>query len=176
VESRPQTPIKSGCSRPFKACLAVLILVTVTVIGLLIYAIRTPAIRGLVRCQSNMAEIGAALRRYADLHGSYPDDLSAIRKEYLKNPNVLRCPLDTSVNDRPSYIYHQPKPNSGPNFVVLVCPHHRFSTETPPARLVYLKKGIVKLELIEETDSKQHTNTKKSTKNKGMRKHPLGEE
>lgn len=121
-----------------------------------------------------MIEIGAALRRYADLHGSYPDDLSAIRKEYLKNPDVLRCPLDTSLNDRPSYIYHQPKPNSGPDFVVLVCPHHRFSTETPPARLVYLKKGIVKLELVEESDSQQYT--KKSTKSKRRRTPPLGEE
>ena len=174
MESQPQIPSTKGCSRPFKACLAVLILVAAAFIGLLIYAIRMPAIRGLVKCQSNMIEIGAALRRYADLHGSYPADLSAIRREYLKDPGVLRCPLDTSPSDRPSYIYHRPKPNSGPDFVVLVCTHHRFSPETPPARLVYLKRGVVKLELIEEAGSKK--NTKNAARSKGMRTHPLGEE
>jgi hypothetical protein len=129
--------------------MVVLVLVALVFVGLLLYAMRMPAVRGMLKCQSNLMEVGGALRRYADLHGSYPRDLSAIEKDYLKDPSVLRCPLDRNSGGVSSYIYHPPGPNAKGDFVVLVCTRHRFSRDTPATQLVYLKKGVVHARIVE---------------------------
>lgn len=132
--------------------MVVLVLVALVFAGLLLYAMRMPAVRGMLGCQSNLMEVGGALRRYSDLHGSYPRDLSAIEKDYLKDPSVLRCPLDRDPSGVSSYIYHRPGANAKGDFVVLVCTRHRFSRDTPRTQLVYLKKGAVHVRIVESED------------------------
>lgn len=135
---------RPGCSRPAKACAITLVAVVALFLGLMFYAFRMPVVRGVVRCQTNMREIGDALRRYNDVNRSYPRDLESMSKDYLKDPSVLRCPLDRSPSEAPSYIYHRPDSSSPGSFVVLECRHHDLGRDLPPSTLVYMKNGTVK--------------------------------
>lgn len=132
-----------GCSTPLKACLVVGALVFVLLIGGLIWTLRLPAVRSLIRCRSNMTQIGEAIRRYHDVTGSYPPELAVLRRDYLKDPSVLRCPLDRSPGDAPSYLYHRLRPDSPERAVVLECDRHRLKPGKQRVKLLLLKNGQV---------------------------------
>ncbi len=140
-----------GCSRPVKACLVVIVALAALFIGLLTYTLKMPAVQGMVRCRSNMMDIGAALKRYHDANGRYPADLGEIRAEYLKDPSVLRCPQARSSDGESSYVYHRPPSGARGSFVILECRNHRFSPKTPRSTLVYLKSGIVKTRVARDS-------------------------
>lgn len=152
----PQPEIRQpqGCSRSFRACIVVVGLLTVLFLGLLVYAFRMPAVRGVVRCKSNLEAIGAALGRYNDVNGSYPRSLAEIRSEYLKDPSVLRCPLDEARAGDTSYVYHRPKSTAKDSFVILECHHHRLLRDAPPTVLVYQLGGVVKTVMQHESGTK----------------------
>jgi len=141
AEERPR-----GCGRFLKGCLIIGALVVVVIIALFltlniisVWVLRKPEVRNMMICREHMVELGDALTRYRDVHGSYPEDLQDLKKEYLKNPEVLRCPLDKSPGTQPSYTYHKPDANSPDDFVMLECARHRLGSDMPNTRLV-LKK------------------------------------
>jgi hypothetical protein len=108
-----------------------------------------PAVVSMRACQDNMLDISDALRRYDDVNNQYPSNLMALRKDYLKNDSVLRCPLDKSPGNEPSYVYHRPGPHSGDDFVVLECSLHRISPNEPIPKIVVLKSGRVTVEKLQ---------------------------
>jgi len=142
---RDVTPRPGGCARVFRGCAVIAVLMVLALIALLIYGVRMPSVRALAICQNNMLAVDAALDRYNDVHGEYPPDLNALRKDYLKDLCVLRCPLDHSKNDEPSYIYHRPGPSASGDFIVLECVRHRLYPGLPVSRLQITKDGSPKL-------------------------------
>jgi hypothetical protein len=140
----PRTP--RGCSRPLKACAVILALVVVAVILLFWYALRMPAMRALVQCQTNMMAVGQALQRYEDVNGVYPKDLDTLKKDYLKDDSVLRCPLVKPDEEGSCYIYHRPGPGADDKFVILECDLHKTRGEVPIKKLQLLKDGTVNAE------------------------------
>ncbi len=135
-----------GCSRSLKGCAIIVAVAFVAVIALLIYMSRMPVVQDVVTCRMNMTAVGAALNRYHDVHNAYPETLDELKKDYLKNPSVLRCPLDKSPGTEPSYIYHRPKSNSPAKFVVLECCRHRLSKGMPISKMQLRKDGSITLE------------------------------
>ncbi len=135
-----------GCRRLLIGCGVVTALIIAGFAALLIYTLRMPSARELLRCRDDMIAVGDALRRYEDVNGSYPPDLQALEKDYLKDPSVLRCPLDKSPSSQTSYIYHRPGPNAKGDFVVLECCRHRIRGDVPVSRLLILKDGTFNIE------------------------------
>jgi hypothetical protein len=110
----------------WSTALAIIIAAAALLIGLMLVAVsQTPSLRNKVRCQSNMIAISEALRRYSWPNDGYPDSLESLRKEYLKDAGVLRCPLDKNPAGKPSYIYIKPEMDSSDDMVVLGCDRHR---------------------------------------------------
>ena len=143
-QQQPETPRRTGCSRPLKACALILALLAIAFIATLIYMIRLPVVRSLVKCQSNMMAISAAIKRYNDVNGAYPPNLMALKKDYLKAPSVLRCPLSELGSDKPSYIYHRPGPNAPDDFAILECKLHKLRPDVPISKLQLLKNGTIR--------------------------------
>jgi hypothetical protein len=142
-------PSKSGCRKPLTACAVITALVIAVVVGLLIYLFRMPVIVNMRACQSKMIEINDALRRYYDVNGEYPPDLRTLEKDYIKDKSVLRCPLDKSPGNAPSYVYHRPGRNAPGDFVVLECSLHRLARNEPVIKLVLLKNGRPTVERLQ---------------------------
>ena len=135
-----------GCSRPLKGCAIIAAIAFVGVIALLIYMSRMPVVQDVVTCRMNMTAIGAALDRYHDVHNSYPRSLDEMKKDYLKNPSVLRCPLDKSSGTETSYIYHRPKAGYPPSFIVLECCRHKLAKDAPISKMKLRKDGKIILD------------------------------
>lgn len=131
----------AGCSKPLKACSVIVVVCMLAVIGLLIYAMQLKPIRIMLKCRNNITEVGAALDRYHTVNGEYPPDLETLKKEYLKDPNVLKCPLDKSSGDKSSYIYNRPSSSSKDTFVILECDRHKASRDLPPSKLKLMVNG-----------------------------------
>ena len=140
---------QSGCRKPLTACAVITALVIAAVVTLLIYLFRLPVVVSMRACQTNMIEINDALRRYYDVNGVYPPDLDTLEKDYFKDKSVLRCPLDKSPGNAPSYVYHRPSPNAPGDFVVLECSLHRLGPNEPIPKLVLLKNGHVTVERLQ---------------------------
>lgn len=152
--------VSKGPSRLFKGCAIVGVLAIVGLIMLLMYLMKMPSIRDIMLCRTNMVSVGNAIGRYYDFTGSYPTNLSDIKKEYLANPAVLRCPLDKSEDNKPSYKYNRPGPNAGDKFVILECDRHRLMKDMPVSKLILYKNGMVEMEkpdmkAIEEKNRKK---------------------
>ncbi len=112
----------------WSTALAVTIAAIALLVGLMLVVIsQVPSARHKLRCKSNMMAISAALQRYYWPNETYPDNLDALRKDYLKEPGVLRCPADKSPGRKPSYDYIKPAPNAPGNAIVLSCDRHRGS-------------------------------------------------
>lgn len=134
-----------SCSKPLIGCGIAAGIAVALVLGMLLYLLRMPVIRSVMACRSNMTELGRALERYHDVNHEYPADLIALKKEYLKDPKVLECPLDTDGGE-PSYTYHRPGPDAPDDFVVLECSRHRLEAGAEPSTLKLLKNGSVTVE------------------------------
>lgn len=136
----------SGGSNLLKGCAIVAAMAIVGLIVLLVYLVRMPTVQSIMKCRMNMVAVGDAIGRYHDATGAYPADLHAIEKEYLTDRSVLRCPLDKSKDNKPSYAYHRPGANSGDRFIMLECNRHRFGKEMPVSKLMLLKDGTIEME------------------------------
>lgn len=134
-----------GCSRPMKGCMVTIGIALIGLMALLFYASRMPAVREIVQCRDNMTQIGAAIGRYHDVNGTYPADLLVLKKEYIKDQSILRCPLDKSPGNAPSYSYHKPVPGSRGHFAMLECDRHRMSKEIPPYKMIFRKDGSLEI-------------------------------
>lgn len=146
LEPKPEvSPRPRGCGRLFRGCAVIAVLMVLALIAMLVYGVRMPSVQALAMCQTNMLAVDAALERYNDVNGHYPPDLASLRKDYLKDPAVLRCPLDHSKTNEPSYIYHRPGPGASGDFVVLECLRHRLYPGLPMSRLTVTKDGSPKL-------------------------------
>ncbi|MCL5103487.1 MAG: hypothetical protein M1133_05155 [Armatimonadetes bacterium] len=126
---------RSGCSRPLKGCAIIAAVLCLAFIGLMIWLFRNPNVRNLVRCTENMVKVGDALRRYHDVNNKYPPDLESLKKDYLKDPGVLQCPVGPLTGDDPNYTYHAPPADAKESFVVLECARHVFGRGSPPIKL-----------------------------------------
>jgi hypothetical protein len=127
-----------GSSLLLKSCLIITALILGLFILVMIYALRLDSVKSMVACGENMKELGAAIGRYTDVNGHRPAGLNALRKEYLQHASVLRCPLDKSPGDAPSYTYH---PDAGDDQVMLECDRHHLRSDMPRSRLVVLGSG-----------------------------------
>jgi hypothetical protein len=128
----------------------------VGVLILLIYLGRLPFVQDIVKCRTNMADVGAALQRFCDVNGRYPAQLVDLERDYLKDPTVLRCPLDKSSDSNTSYTYHRPKASSPADFVVLECTRHRLAKDMPRTKLLLHKDGNVTVENPARSESPSH--------------------
>ena len=131
-------PNPVGCSLPLKGCLVAYLLVMALFLGVLTYFSRMPSVQAMGVCKYNLQELSAAISRYEDVTGNRPQKLEGLAKQYLKDPSVLRCPLDKSVGDAPSYIYN---PNATDDQVMLECGRHKIRKDMPNSRLVVLGSG-----------------------------------
>lgn len=131
--------------------------------------LRMPGVNTTLKCRSNMEELGAAITRYKDVNNKYPEKLSDLKKEYLKDTSVLRCPLDKNKDNDTSYVYHRPGPGAKGTFVMLECDRHRPRRDMPKIKLKLLKNGTVisqtpsykeMLKEIEEKEKKQEKKNK----------------
>jgi len=128
-----------------KGCLITTAVLIGLFMGMTIWLARVPSVRDTMRCKTNMEEIGGALNRYSDVNGCYPANLESLKKDYLEDLSVLRCPLDKSTENSPSYIYHCPKENAKDTDVILECDRHRLYSGMPVSMLVLLKNGKFKV-------------------------------
>ncbi len=146
----------SGCSGPLKGCLIVVAIVIIVLIVLLIQLYRTPTVQDINECRSNMVEIGAALDRYEDVNGHYPERLSDLKEEYLKDTDVLKCPRDKSKSTEVSYTYFMPDKDSPDDFIVLTCDRHRIMKNEPKKVLVLYLDGsfdMIDIKDLEKDDN-----------------------
>lgn len=129
----------SGCM--LRGCLIATAVITALFISMAIYMWHVPSMRERTVCQLHMIEVAAAISRYTDVNGHRPSNLHELAKEYLKDPSVLRCPLDKSGGDAPSYIYN---PKASDSQIMLECNRHRLRSDMPKSRLVILGNGTFK--------------------------------
>jgi len=115
-------PTPPGCSKALKGCLVITTILLGLFIAAVFLATRIPSVRASGECMSNMQEVAAAISRYEDVEGRRPSDLKLLAKDYLEDRSVLRCPLDGSVGDTPSYAYNPKARGSG---VMLECDRHK---------------------------------------------------
>ena len=139
-----------GCSKYFKGCLIITAVMMAAIIGLFIYAMNLPAIQVMLECRDNMTQVGEALERYHSVNSTYPPDLETLKKEYLKDPSVLKCPLDKSGGNKSSYIYHKPPENAADTFVILECDRHSMGHNMPPSKLKLMINGEFKSPSFQE--------------------------
>lgn len=93
---------------------------------------RYPTISDIANCQLNLPEIYGAVERYRATHeDKYPPSLDILRKEYMKDPSVLVCPLDKSKSGKTSYTYTPPKENPKEDDILIRCNRHRVRLDLP---------------------------------------------
>jgi len=126
-------------TRPLKACAVLAALAMIGLIVMLVVVAKMPTVRSLAVCRTNMAAIGQAIRRYHDVNDAYPASLSQLRGVYLKDNSVLRCPLDKSEGDSPSYTYRRPSESSPATFQMLECDRHRLRKDVSISRIILQK-------------------------------------
>lgn len=127
-----------GCGMALKGCLIVTALVMGLFIAGLLYFSRVPSVKAIHVCGTNLQEVAAAISRYNDVAGHRPPNLRALAKQYLRDPAVLRCPLDKSPGGAPSYTYN---PRAGDGQVMLECDRHRLKQDLPNSKLRVLGNG-----------------------------------
>lgn len=130
--------IPAGCSTALKGCTIVIVLVMALFIAGMVYFMRLPSIHAMQICASNIQEVGAAISRYEDVNDRRPSDLRELEKQYLPKPSVLRCPLDTTPGDEPSYTYN---PRAKNRQVMLECDRHALKQDMPKSKLRVLGDG-----------------------------------
>ena len=108
-----------------------------------VYMARLPSVQSIRICSSNMQELAAAISRYNDVNGHRPPNLRALAKQYLSDTSVLRCPLDKSPGNEPSYNYD---PRAGDGQVMLECDRHRVKSDMPNSKLRVLGSGKFEME------------------------------
>lgn len=123
-----------------KGCAIAAAVVVALLIGMLVFLARIPTVRSMVICRENMSTVYEAMNRYEKVNNKYPAKLEDL-KDYLKSINSLRCPLDKSEGNDPSYIYSIPTSDSDNKFVVLECDRHHLVPNAPNSKLRLLKSG-----------------------------------
>jgi len=156
----PQRP--AGCSLLLKSCLVTTVLVIALFMAGLIYMVRMTSVRDLSTCAEHMREVAAAVERYDDVNSHRPAKLAALRKEYLKDPSVLRCPLDKSPGERPSYAYN---PEARDGQTMLECDRHRIRDDMPISKLKIHGDGT--FEMVKPSLSETLKEAEKHAKEKG---------
>lgn len=100
---------------------------------------RNPEISDLATCKLHMSEIYGAIERYRAVHDdNYPPSLDALKDDYMKDPSVLKCPLDKTGSKTTSYEYTPPKGEPDPDQVIVSCRRHRANPKLPVLE-VFLK-------------------------------------
>lgn len=126
MASNINIPKARGLSLPLKICLGTFLFVVVLFLAAAIYMGQMPGVQAWQRCKDNMMEVSAAISRYEDVNGQPPATLEALKKDYLKDPSVLRCPSDKSPGDAPSYKYN---PKATGTQVMLECDREKLPGE-----------------------------------------------
>lgn len=107
----------------------------------MVYVMRLPSIHAMQQCASNLQEVGAAISRYEDVNDRRPAKLRELEKQYLSDASVLRCPLDKSPGNEPSYTYN---PKATDSQVMMECDRHRLKRDMPKSKLQVLGDGTFK--------------------------------
>ncbi len=123
-----ENPTSAGCSLPLKGCLVITIIVMALFVGILAYFSRMPSVRAMGECRYNMQELAAAIGRYKAVNGHRPENLDELAEQYLKDPSVLRCPLDKSHSKKSSYKYNS---KAGDSQIMLECDRHKLRRDMP---------------------------------------------
>lgn len=161
MEVNNANPKQPGCSLLLKSCLVITALVIGLFMAGMIYMIRMTSVRSIATCKENMLEVGAAVQRYKDVNGRRPMDLNTLRKDYLGNASVLRCPLDKTTGDAPSYAYNR---RSTGAHVMLECDRHRLRKDMPVSKLVVRGDGT--FDMVSPTLSEAFREAEKHSKKK----------
>ena len=154
----------TGCSPPLRGCLIASLLVMALFIGVLAYFSRMPSMQAMGECKYNMQELSAAISRYEEVTGHRPEKLPDLAKQYLKDPSVLRCPLDKSSGKTPSYGYN---PNANDGRVMLECDRHKIRKDMPNSKLLILGDGKFEIrnpsfrETMKEAEKRSRSSARK---------------
>jgi prepilin-type N-terminal cleavage/methylation domain-containing protein len=113
------------------------LLIVVAVVGIIILSL-SPLIRSTReqgrrhQCADNQRQVALALRNYSlDHEGRFPDDLSDLFGDYIRDTKVFICPSDVDASDiaqdgsdidfTTSYLYSRGWSEKDPLETVLVC-------------------------------------------------------
>lgn len=107
-------------------------------IAAVLYVAKLPSVRALQVCTNNLQELGDAVSRYRDVTGHRPARLRDLEKQYLTSPSLLRCPLDKTPGNEPSYTYN---PNARDSQPMLECDRHKLRPDMPKCKLRILGDG-----------------------------------
>ena len=148
---------------PLRACAVIVALAVVGLIVMLVMLAKMPAFQDIVVCKSNMTEVASAIKRYYDVNNKYPANLDDLKKEYIKDKSILKCPLDKSEGDESSYKYIIPERKSKDTFIVLECDRHKLRPDMGYSKIVLYKNGEVEIinPTIKETIKYQENMKKK---------------
>ncbi len=117
--NRPRTPHRLG----LLGCLGTVFALLFLFVLVLWLVAHRPEYKPLAECVEHMTQTRAALLRYHQHRGKWPDKLSDLSPTYLEHAHLLRCPLDSSKSG--SYTYFKPSNNSKPDDPIIECDRHR---------------------------------------------------
>jgi len=133
LEEKPAVPAirTAGRSMACVGCLAALLLCVLAVLLFLAVSSRDGSLSRLYRswmdvetCRRNLIELGAALQRYHNRNGTYPERLEMLYPDFLKTDSVLRCPAEAGDGKPRGYRYFRPTDATPPDAVVIRCDLH----------------------------------------------------
>lgn len=77
------------------------------------------------RCQGSLTAIGAAMMKFQQENGRYPETLDALVPKYLKDDSVFDCSLTEGSRESRRYDYQSPTPTTKPYQPVIICRRHK---------------------------------------------------
>lgn len=123
---------RKGC----RGCLITVLVILILFLGSCIYVSHLPAFNPLMTCVENQMELYSAIQRYRDLHNAYPKSLNDIKEEYLKDKNIIYCPLDKKHEG-----YEYFSPDKTDQDFILRCKRHKLSENQPIPPIITTKDG-----------------------------------
>ena len=124
---------RKGCI----GCLSFLLVIFAIILCCMIYVSKLPCFEPAMTCVEQEMELYNAIMRYRDLNNAYPKSLDDIKDEYLKDKNILFCPLDTKHE---GYEYFCPDKDKNTAFI-LRCNRHKISDSQPLPPFAITKQG-----------------------------------
>jgi len=126
---------KKSC---FMGCLLPIMIILIIFTGAVIYVTNLPSFKPMLKCSENLMELGAATIRYRDLNKKYPKKLEDLKNEYLKDNNILYCPLD---KNKDGYEYVNPDTDKNNSNFMIRCKNHIVKPGQPRLFLIINKNG-----------------------------------
>ncbi|MFQ3550048.1 MAG: hypothetical protein SNJ70_09900 [Armatimonadota bacterium] len=130
-------------SKPFKGCLIALLVILLGFIWLFLYVLKIPTIERIGNCRENILIVGRAIELYKSKYKEYPNSLSDIKDEFLKDKSVVGC--QDAKGNFDEFLYHKPSFESPDDFIVLEKDMGENIKGIKIGRMVYLKSGVVSM-------------------------------